>query len=573
MKKTLFILFLLSHVAIFAMSQKSESQIIDDWDYNSTIKQKFNRSVMMQSKALIFSESLGFAVGGAKDSNNFYENIKNSYLPKLSSITYEGVFYDHYFDIPKQECKELFCPSYDTFIQKNIFTNELEYFLSVGLNSNIKESDFKRKKLNLVVVLDISGSMGASFDQYYYDNGNKIQLSNEELKETKMQITTKSIVSMIDHLKQDDRFGVVLFDNRSYRAKPLRDIKTTDISAIKKHILDIKPRGGTNWSAGYKEAIKLFDDTPKNPNIENRIIFITDAMPNQGELSQAGLFGLVDTASKKKIFTTFIGVGIDFNSNLVERVSKTQGANYYSIHSAKEFQKRVSDEFDFMVTPLVFDLKLAIESKDFKIEAIYGSPEANISSSEIMKVNTLFPTKTIDTKIKGGIVLLKLKKIGKNKNLSLNISYKDRESKSFSNSTTISFDNKIDNKTAIKKAILLSEYVTLIKNWIIDMRRDCNDKVSNPIVFETLKKSCMIYPPTNPNFYHIKTWERKSCDLKVSDGYKKIFSIFKTHFEKEMKNLKDQSLQKEYDLIKKLSLFKNISNTKIDDWQLIDNKM
>ena len=42
---------------------------------------------------------------------------------------------------------------------KDPFSLEDDYYLSVGLNSNIKESDFARKKLNLVVVLDISGSM------------------------------------------------------------------------------------------------------------------------------------------------------------------------------------------------------------------------------------------------------------------------------------------------------------------------------------------------------------------------------------------------------------------------------
>ena len=33
----------------------------------------------------------------------------------------------------------------------------------------MKEADFARKKLNLVIVLDISGSMGSQYNQYYYD--------------------------------------------------------------------------------------------------------------------------------------------------------------------------------------------------------------------------------------------------------------------------------------------------------------------------------------------------------------------------------------------------------------------
>ena len=52
-------------------------------------------------------------MGGAKDINNFRENIKQDYLPLPTDVTYEGLFYDYYFDTgAAQECKKLFCPSY-----------------------------------------------------------------------------------------------------------------------------------------------------------------------------------------------------------------------------------------------------------------------------------------------------------------------------------------------------------------------------------------------------------------------------------------------------------------------------
>ena len=54
------------------------------------------------------SDVLGFSVGGAKDITNFRENIRNNYLPLPSDITYEGLFYDYFFDTGKQEdCEKL----------------------------------------------------------------------------------------------------------------------------------------------------------------------------------------------------------------------------------------------------------------------------------------------------------------------------------------------------------------------------------------------------------------------------------------------------------------------------------
>lgn len=43
------------------------------------------------------------------------------------------------------------------------------------------------------------------------------------------------------------------------------------------------------------------------------------------------------------------GVGLDFNTELVEGISKVRGANYFSVHSPGEFRRRLTDEFDYAV--------------------------------------------------------------------------------------------------------------------------------------------------------------------------------------------------------------------------------
>lgn len=43
--------------------------------------------------------------------------------------------------------------------------------------AGMQAADFARKQLNLVVVLDVSGSMGESFDQYYYDGASSTSSS------------------------------------------------------------------------------------------------------------------------------------------------------------------------------------------------------------------------------------------------------------------------------------------------------------------------------------------------------------------------------------------------------------
>ena len=48
---------------------------------------------------------------------------------------------------------------------------------------------------------------------------------------------------------------------------------------------------------------------------------------------------------------------------------------------AGEFQRRLADEFDYMVTPLVFDLELKVDpastAAGWRMLAVYGSPNPN----------------------------------------------------------------------------------------------------------------------------------------------------------------------------------------------------
>jgi len=499
--------------------------------------------------------NIGFSTGGAKDINNFRENIKNNYLPLPTDITCEGLFYDYYFDTGRTgESEKLFSPSYTYAISKDPISEKEDYYLSVGLNSNIKQADFKRKKLNLIVVLDISGSMGESFNEYYYDNmGAEKKTNDPDDQKSKIQVASKSIVGLLGHLNKDDRFGMVVYDDTAYLAKKLGKVEDANMTEIKSKILELAAQSGTNMEAGYKEATNLFDNVLEfNPQeYENRIIFLTDAMPNIGDVNDQSLLGLTKKNADKKIYTTFIGIGVDFNTSLIENITKMRGASYYSVHSSDEFKNRMDKEFEYMVTPLVFNLSLKLDSKGYIIEKVYGSPEANESTGEIMKVNTLFPSAQTNGGTKGGIILLKLKKLSDDNDLTLSVSYEDRTGKTDSSTEKIVFENKTSDyfaNSGIRKAILLARYADLLKDWTIDQRQNYDNEKANKILIN--QEDGIVVPSEKPQ---LGKWERQSLTLKVLDKYKGLFNQFDKYFEEEMKDINDATLSQEVDILKKLA--------------------
>lgn len=548
---------------------------VDDWQYEAGETPERNMSagspsgVKKMDSANVQTESskMGLSAGGAKDVNNFRENIENDHLPLPTDIEYEGLFYDYYFDTgQKEECEEMFCPSYSYAVSPDPISDDEEVYLSVGLNSGLEESDFERKKLNLVVVLDVSGSMNSQFNDYYYDRfGNKVELEEEEREDkSKMQIASESLAGLIDHLEPEDRLGVVLYNDQGKIAKPLRKVEETRMDKIKDHILEISAGGGTQMSAGMEKATGMLQEyrDVDRTEYENRVIFLTDAMPNLGETSEEGLLGMTETNAEDGIHSTFVGMGVDFNSELVNTITKVKGANYYSVHSSEQFKERMDDQFEYMVTPLVFDLELRLDAQGYDIAKVYGSPEADESTGEIMKVNTLFPSDTEEGKTKGGIALLQLEKTSDQGELNLEVDYETRDGTKEGSEDNIEIDEDegtyYDN-SGIRKAVLLSRYADLMKNWMIDQRQEQVDKEPEPVPPQPLpeekyyisEQEGIVVPPPFPEL-QLGEWERESVSLEVSDHYRDMIEEFEEYFRQEQQELGDDNLDQEMQILDKL---------------------
>ncbi|MCT9094787.1 VWA domain-containing protein [Haloarchaeobius sp. HME9146] len=528
--------------------------LVDDWQYDPSQAQgdsggnasgSSGGSATAMATSTQSGGSVGLAAGGAKDVNNFRQNVEEGYLPIPSDLSYEGLFYDYYFDTGSSKpCESLFCPSYSPAVTADPLSGETERYLSVGLNSGLDASDFDRKRLNLVVVLDISGSMGSPFSQYYYDQyGNKQEVEDAGDR-PKIEVAKDALASLTEQLRPGDRFGVVLYNGTAAVAKPMNPVEQTDMEAIRGHIKeDIRATGGTNLSAGLSDASKLLEEyrDADQTTYENRMIVLTDAMPNIGETSADSLEDRLAREAENNVHSTFVGIGVDFNSEIIDQITSVRGANYYSVHSAKQFEERVTDGFEYMVTPLVFDLSLELDADGYDIEKVYGSSAAEEATGELMQVNTLFASPTSEGKTKGGVVLVKVKKTGDAGQLRLRASWEDRTGKSGNTETTIQFPDGGPEQFAnsgVRKAVLLTRYADLMKNWMVAERESGGDPPAEGIEVPE---------------YELGEWERQSDPLTVSTEYRQRFATFSDYFETEMTALGDDALQQELDVLRKLA--------------------
>jgi Ca-activated chloride channel homolog len=367
-----------------------------------------------------------------------------------------------------------------------------------------------------------------------------------------MQITIEVVSKVLDHLKPNDRLAIITFDSKTSVIQTMKQLTEINIEKLKDELSKIHAGGWTNMSAAIDCSASLFDNSSLMTDNEynNRILFLTDAEPNQGDLDEKNFNSRIEQLAKHRIYTTFVGVGIDLNTQLISSITKNRGANYFSVHDSKIFLELLDKDFDLILTPLVFNVKMKLESDLFDVEHVYGSPEWDkTKQNELIKINTLFPSRTDEENgTRGGIVLLKLKtKTSSTDTFDFpayfSVAYEDRLGNTYEDKQLIDIDlkNEINYaNTGIRKAILLVNYVTLLKTWINDERERIYNK----------KKT--LFDLNEKNAENLSDWERQSTKLSISNQYRKQFKTFLVHFESEMAILHDKDLEQEVKILKKL---------------------
>lgn len=461
------------------------------------------------------SDISGFATGGGKDVNNFRDNVDQGYRPHPDSISHEGLFYEYEFNLHGEEKDSMFYPVYEQAVEEELHGDSDEHYVAVGLESGIES--FERPPLDLMLVVDISGSMGRSIDKYYYD-GAEEPSGRDTGSVSKIEATREVLNSIVSKLDSEDRFGIALYNNQGWVSKPLRLVSRTDVDAIMDHIDELNDGGGTDMIEGYEKAVTEMVDfaevDTEDMARESRVMFLTDAMPNTGQTDKYEIAEKMEERAEQGIHTTYIGIGVDANPELISQLSSIKGSNHYFVSSEQEFEEKVADGFEYITTPLVFDLKLTVEGQGFNINGVYGSPnEDSQTTGDVMSVKTLFPS-TGDEGTKGGVILVELDSENPEPEVRLSASWRTRDGSENADVRTIDIDNHHPthyDSDEVRKAVVLKRYVDTLQQWL----------------------------STYDDHGNISEWERKSNPIDLTEDQRSRIESLKEYMEDNSDHLSD----------------------------------
>lgn len=215
--------------------------------------------------------------------------------------------------------------------------NDNAKLLLVGLKA--KDIDMsKRDPLNLVFLIDVSGSM---------------------FSEDKLPLVQKSFTMLTENLGEDDRISIVTYAGEDKVV--LKGTSGADKEKIIEAINSLEASGSTYGEAGINRAYELAEKYfIKGGN--NRVILATDGDLNVGISSQEELTKLIEKKRESGVFLSVLGFGTgNYKDARMEALADSGNGNYAYIDSELEAKKVLVEEMAGTLYTVAKDVKIQVE--------------------------------------------------------------------------------------------------------------------------------------------------------------------------------------------------------------------
>lgn len=211
-----------------------------------------------------------------------------------------------------------------------------EVVIKIDLAAVANRHKARRTPLNLAVVLDKSGSMTGA----------------------KLEKTKQAAMQLVDRLAPNDVFSLVIFSDEARVLVPAQ--KVADKDALKEKIESIQAGGSTALYAGVKTGAEQISEYFSSQRI-NRIILLSDGLANVGPSTPRDLRRLGSDLAERGMAVTTIGVGDDYNEDLMAGLAEASDANYYYVRDTETLPEIFAKELGGM---------LAVAARDVRIEIL-----------------------------------------------------------------------------------------------------------------------------------------------------------------------------------------------------------
>ncbi len=204
----------------------------------------------------------------------------------------------------------------------------------------------KGKPLNLVVLLDRSGSME---------------------RPDRVAIVRRALRALVAKLTEDDRVSLVAFA-RTPRLV-VDGMTGGDAEALLRRVESLTPQGGTNLEAALDLGYRIAARHRRREGV-NRVILLTDGAANLGDVDPARLKQKAEAQRRRGVALDCFGVGWDgYNDALLEELSRNADGRYGFLNDPGRAAADFADQLAGALRVAARDVKVQVEFNPARVRS------------------------------------------------------------------------------------------------------------------------------------------------------------------------------------------------------------
>jgi Ca-activated chloride channel family protein len=212
------------------------------------------------------------------------------------------------------------------------------FFLLLA-SPEVRAPDTKPLPKTVIFVLDRSGSMA----------GKKIEQARKALK------------SVLNNLREDDLFNIVVYDDRVESFKPeLERYSSRSRDEAERYVDNIREGGATNIDSALKSALGMIRDDTR----PSYVLFLTDGLPTTGESRELQIAENCRQHNARHARLFCFGVGYDVNPRLLDRLSGNNSGTSEYVKPDEDIESHVGRFYSKMTSPVLSDLRIELSGVD-----------------------------------------------------------------------------------------------------------------------------------------------------------------------------------------------------------------
>ncbi|MDJ0828325.1 MAG: VWA domain-containing protein [Desulfobacterales bacterium] len=209
--------------------------------------------------------------------------------------------------------------------------------LTLQADEYISDDAVDTPNIDMVMVLDRSGSM----------KGRKLSDAKQAIRKLAANLTDKDRLALVAYSE-----GVQTFFN-------LMPMTTSNHQRLLDLIGGLPASGGTNLSAGLDRGLKLLLKD-RNTERPGRVVLVSDGLANRGITGPQALATMATVAQEADFAVSTVGVGTDFNEQLMSLIADSGGGYYYYLENPADFATAFQNELYASQTSVATALELRI---------------------------------------------------------------------------------------------------------------------------------------------------------------------------------------------------------------------